>query len=124
MSTNRDYLDELNEPLRHAAEEVRADEPPPAAEQRSTERARRTLRGKSAARPRFRRDLLAVAGMAATILFGIVLWNSYRENTPDKPTTIGPVAVVQPKSTTLEGLREKAPPLGPISARSRGAGGG
>src|SRR5262249_638298 len=91
MSPNRrDYLDELKGPVRRAAEQVRATEPPPAAVDRSVERTRRALRKRNAQRPRFRRDLLAVAGMAAAILLGIGLWNSYQGNPPrvaDRGTT-------------------------------------
>ncbi len=108
MSTNRrDYLDELNDPLRRAAEQVRANEPPTAAEHRAIERARRTLRGKAAQRPRFRRDLLAVASMAAAILLGIVLWNSFHGDTREKSSDSATVAVVpapmgRPSSVKLD----------------------
>ena len=68
MSTNRrDYLDELNDPLRRAVDKVRSEEPPAGAADRSVERTRRHLRAKAVRRPRFRRDLLAVAGIAAAI---------------------------------------------------------
>src|SRR5260370_32121485 len=83
MSPKRDYLDELNDPTRRAAGQGRPHEPPPAAMHRAVERTRRALRAKRNARPRFRRDLLAIAGMAATILLGIVMWNSFRSDAPE-----------------------------------------
>src|SRR5712692_7235908 len=104
MSSKRpEYLDELNEPLRRAAEAVRAAESPAAAERRAVERARRAVRARSAARPRFRRDLLAIAGIAASIFLGIALWNSYQGDAPEwsrsKPPDNGPVAITTPKAT-------------------------
>jgi hypothetical protein len=102
MSSKRpEYLDELSDPLRRAAEAIHAAAPPAAAERRAVERARRALRARAAARPRFRRDLLAIAGMAATILVGIVLWNSYQGGAPQSSVTRVPddggVAVTSPK---------------------------
>jgi hypothetical protein len=100
MSSKRDYLDELNDSLRRAAEQVRAHEPPPAAMHRAVDRTRRALRAKRNARPRFRRDLLAVAGMAAALLLGITLWNSFREQGSDSS---------QEKSTTVAVDSQPAP---------------
>jgi hypothetical protein len=103
MSSPRDYLDELNQPLRRAVEQARADGPTPAAVQRSVERTRRAVRAKRNARPRFRRDLLAVAGMAASLLVGIALWNSFHENTSDStPDRPSPVVVDLPKDRGQE----------------------
>ena len=96
MSTNRrDYLDELNDPIRRAAEQVRANEPPSHAERRAVARARRALRSKATQRPRFRRDLLAVAGMAAAILLCIMLWNSFQNDA--NPETRTEVATLAPE---------------------------
>src|SRR5438876_687263 len=71
MSPNdRDAHRELPRRLRRAVAHVRREAPPAAAQARALERARRLPRP----RRRFRRDLLAVAGLAAALVAGFLFW--------------------------------------------------
>jgi hypothetical protein len=71
-------LDELKQPLRKAVEQVRAQLVPPEAQERALDKAR-TLRATKprVQRPRFRRDLLAVAGLAASVMIGLAIWHNW-----------------------------------------------
>jgi hypothetical protein len=82
MSPNdRDAHRELPRRLRRAVAHVRRETPPAAAQARALERARRLPRP----RRRFRRDLLAVAGLAAALLAGFLLWGNRLAPTPATP---------------------------------------
>ena len=81
MSPNdRDAHRELPRRLRRAVAHVRREAPPAAAQSRALERARRLPRP----RRRFRRDLLAVAGLAAVLLGGF-LFRGERLAPPPSP---------------------------------------